>query len=315
MDWKKLITIKHLRTLKAISEAGSLANAAEILNLSPPAVTIQLNQIEEILNVRILERGPNGFIKISNVGYELLKLHQQIDNQILRSFQRIEQLKIGKTGYVKLGAVTTAQYFCPWIIAKAKKEFPDLLIDLVIGNRNEIIKALREGNVDLAITGRPPRAPKVEAEILGDNQHILIAKKDHQILKLLKNSEKFNKDEIYNILSNETFLVREDGSGTRILLERFLDTIGKGRQFDKKEFSSNEAIKQGVLAGLGIAMISASTAQNELKDGIIETINLSNLPIVRQWFLINLLETNLDPDVMMFKKFLLENKLELIPVK
>ena len=120
---------------------------------------------------------------------------------------------------------------------------------------------------------------------------------------------------IYNILSNETFLVREDGSGTRILLERFLDTIGKGRQFDKKEFSSNEAIKQGVLAGLGIAMISASTAQNELKDGIIETINLSNLPIVRQWFLINLLETNLDPDVMMFKKFLLENKLELMPVK
>ena len=118
-----------------------------------------------------------------------------------------------------------------------------------------------------------------------------------------------------NILSNETFLVREDGSGTRILLERFLDTVGKGRQFDKKEFSSNEAIKQGVLAGLGIAMISASTAQNELKDGIIETINLSNLPIVRQWFLINLLETNLDPDVMMFKKFLLENKSELMPAK
>ena len=67
--------------------------------------------------------------------------------------------------------------------------------------------------------------------------------------------------------------------------------------------------------GLGIAMISASTAQSELKDGIIKTINLSNLPIVRQWFLINLLETNLDPDVMMFKKFLLENKLELMPVK
>ena len=110
-------------------------------------------------------------------------------------------------------------------------------------------------------------------------------------------------------------LVREDGSGTRILLERFLDTVGNGRQFDKKEFSSNEAIKKGVLAGLGIAMISASTAQNELKDGIIETINLSNLQIVRQWFLINLLETNLDPDVMIFKKFLLENKLELMPVK
>lgn len=313
MDWKKHITIKQLRTLNAISEAGSLANAAEILNLTPPAVTIQLNQIEEILNVRILERGPNGFIKISNVGYELLKLHKQIDNQILRSFQRIEQLKIGKIGYVKLGAVTTAQYFCPWIIAKAKKKFPDLLIDLVIGNRNEIIRSLREGNVDLAITGRPPRAPKVEAEILGDNPHILIARNNHQIFKSLKNYKNLKIEEIYNILSNEIFLVREEGSGTRILLERFLDAIGQGKQYDKKEFSSNEAIKQGVLAGLGIAMISASTALNEINEGKIKAINLSNLPIVRQWFLINLLETTLDPEVIMFKKFLLENRIELMP--
>jgi DNA-binding transcriptional LysR family regulator len=315
MDWKKLITIKHLRTLHAISEAGSLANAANILNLSPPAVTIQLNQLEEYLNVKILERGPNGFIKISSVGYELLKLQKQIDNQISRSFQRIEQLKIGKTGYVKLGAVTTAQYFCPWIIAKAQNEFPDLLIDLVIGNRNEIIKSLREGNVDLAITGRPPIIPKVNAEILGDNTHIIITKKNHKILDSLKNYKTLKNEQIYKILSKETFLVREEGSGTRILLERFLDTIGKGRQYDKKEFSSNEAIKQGVLAGLGIAMISASTALNELNEGIIEAINLINLPIVRQWFLVNLQETKLDPDVLMFKKFLLENKIELMPKK
>ena len=313
MDWKKLITIKHLRTLNAISEAGSLANAANVLNLSPPAVTIQLNQLEEFLNVRILERGPNGFIKISNIGHELLKLHKQIDNQILRSFQRIEQLKIGKSGYVKLGAVTTAQYFCPWIIAKAKNKFPDLLIDLVIGNRNEIIRSLREGNVDLAITGRPPRVPKVEAKILGDNPHILITKKDHQILNSLKNYKKLKNEEIYNILNNETFLVREEGSGTRILLERFLDTIGQGREYEKKELSSNEAIKQGVLAGLGIAMISASTALNEIKEGKIKNINLTNLPIVRQWFLVNLLETKLDPDVRMFKDFLIENKNELMP--
>ena len=106
---------------------------------------------------------------------------------------------------------------------------------------------------------------------------------------------------------------REEGSGTRILLERFLDAIGQGKQYDKKEFSSNEAIKQGVLAGLGIAMISASTALNEINEGKIKAINLSNLPIVRQWFLINLLETTLDPEVIMFKKFLLENRIELMP--
>ena len=312
MDWKKLITIKQLKTLNAIAEGGSLANAADILNLSPPAITIQLNKIEEILSVKILDRGPNGIIKISNVGYELLKLHKQIDNQIARSFKKIEQLKIGKTGYVKLGTVTTAQYFCPWIIARAQKELPDLLIDLVIGNRDEIIKSLRDGNVDLAITGRPPRIPKVEAEILGDNSHILITKKNHKIHSLLKQVKNYKDEKLYNILSNETFLAREEGSGTRILLERFLDTLGQGKQFEKKEFSSNEAIKQGVLAGLGIAMISATTVINELDEGIIKIVNLPNLPIIRQWFLVNLLETNLDPEVIMFKKFLLKNKTKLM---
>ena len=188
-----------------------------------------------------------------------------------------------------------------------------MLIDLIIGNRNEIIRSLREGNVDLAITGRPPRVPIVEAKILGDNPHILITKKDHQILKSLKNYKRLKKEEIFNILSNETFLVREEGSGTRILLERYLDSIGQGREYEKKELTSNEAIKQGVLAGLGIAMISASTALNEIKEGKIKSINLSNLPIVRQWFLVNLLETKLDPDVLMFKDFLIENKNELMP--
>ena len=113
-------------------------------------------------------------------------------------------------------------------------------------------------------------------------------------------------------MSNETFLAREEGSGTRILLERFLDTLGQGKQFEKKEFSSNEAIKQGVLAGLGIAMISATTVINELDEGIIKIVNLPNLPIIRQWFLVNLLETNLDPEVIMFKKFLLKNKTKLM---
>ena len=313
MEWKKLITLKHLRMLQAISESGSLANAADKLNLSPPAVTVQLNQLEHYLDVRIVNRGPNGRISISDIGLELLKLFRQIDAQITNSFNRIELMKLGKSGYVKLGAVSTAQYFCPWIIAKVNKFLPDITVDLIVGNRNEILRSLEDGKVDLAITGRPPREPLVNAEILGDNPHILIVDPAHPILGFSKKIEKATNEEITYLLQKETFLVREEGSGTRILLERFLDTIGKGREFDKKEFSSNETIKQAVMAGLGIALISASTVVNEIKDAGLKTLKFQNLPIIRQWFLIHLRDSNLSPTVLTFKNFLFEHKADLIP--
>ncbi len=313
MDWKRLITLKHLRMLEAISQSGSLASAAEKLNLSPPAITIQLKQLEQYLNVELIDRGTIGSIKMSEIGIELLSLFRQIDAKINRSFNRIELLKLGKTGHVKLGAVSTAQYFCPWIIAAANKELPDIAVDLVIGNRNEIIRALEDGTVDVAITGRPPRQPFVNAEILGDNPHILIAPKNHALLTNKIKFKNASNEQISLLLKDETFLVREEGSGTRILLERFLDTIGRGREFDRKEFASNEIIKQGVIAGLGIALISYSTVSSEIEDESLKTLKLPNLPIVRQWFLVNLLDTNATPAVNTFKAFLFDQRDRLIP--
>ena len=313
MDWKRLITLKHLRMLEAISQSGSLASAAEKLNLSPPAITIQLKQLEQYLNVELIDRGTIGSIKMSEIGIELLSLFRQIDAKINRSFNRIELLKLGKTGHVKLGAVSTAQYFCPWIIAAANKELPDIAVDLVIGNRNEIIRALEDGTVDVAITGRPPRQPFVNAEILGDNPHILIAPKNHALLTNKIKFKNASNEKISLLLKDETFLVREEGSGTRILLERFLDTIGRGREFDRKEFASNEIIKQGVIAGLGIALISSSTVSSEIEDESLKTLKLPNLPIVRQWFLVNLLDTNATPAVNTFKAFLFDQRDRLIP--
>ena len=313
MDWKRLITLKHLRMLEAISQSDSLASAAEKLNLSPPAITIQLKQLEQYLNVELIDRGTIGSIKMSEIGIELLSLSRQIDAKINRSFNRIELLKLGKTGHVKLGAVSTAQYFCPWIIAAANKELPDIAVDLVIGNRNEIIRALEDGKVDVAITGRPPRQPFVNAEILGDNPHILIAPKNHALLTNKIKFKNASNEQISLLLKDETFLVREEGSGTRILLERFLDTIGRGREFDRKEFASNEIIKQGVIAGLGIALISSSTVSSEIEDESLRTLKLPNLPIVRQWFLVNLLDTNATPAVNTFKAFLFDQRDRLIP--
>ena len=148
---------------------------------------------------------------------------------------------------------------------------------------------------------------------MGDNPHILIVPKKHLLLTNKIELKNASNEQISLLLKDEIFLVREEGSGTRILLERFLDTIGKGREFERKEFASNEIIKQGVIAGLGIALISSSTVSSEIEDGSLRTLKLPNLPIVRQWFLVNLIDTKAAPAVSTFKSFLFDQRNFLIP--
>ena len=106
-----------------------------------------------------------------------------MDNQIDHSLKYIESLKSGKTGHVTIGVVSTAKYYAPWIIANAKASLPNIEIDLIVGNRNEIISALDNRMIDMGIMGRPPRIPPVQATALGDHPHVMIAAKESKIHK------------------------------------------------------------------------------------------------------------------------------------
>ena len=140
---------------------------------------------------------------------------------------------------------------------------------------------------------------------LGDHPYIIIAPPDHRLAG--------DPDILAEDLLRERFLAREQGSGTRALTDRFLERIGGGRAFEIVEMGTNETIKQSVMAGLGIAMISAHTCLTEIADGHLVKLQVAGLPLVRQWFLLNRRDRELSKAAQKFRDFVLERRGKLLP--
>ena len=280
MIYDDAVTLKQLRALVAVVECGGVAAAAIRLHVTPPAVSTQLKTLEANVGGEVLSRPdlvPNA------VGIELLDAARRIEIVLQRSLERVSALRAGRAGRVVLGVTSTGKYFAPRLIARIAETMPELDVALAIGNRSEIIAGLAEGRFDIAITGRPPREPAVEATVLGDHPHVWIAAPDHPLVP--------ERHVAPSRLLSETILTREDGSGTRILMERLLDREGDGRNYRRMEFGSNETIKQAVMAGLGIALLSGHTVVSELEQGRLALLDVVGAPIVRRWFMLHLVAT------------------------
>ena len=292
MVQERSITLKQLRALAAVMKNGSLTAAAEALSVTPPAISTQLRTLEQNVGAQLLRRGRDGRVSPTAQGAELLTATARDETALALGFRRIEALNAGRAGFVALGVVSTAEYFAPALVARAGAALPEVEIGLTVGNRGEIIAALSGGALDLAIMGRPPREPAVLDEPLGDHPHVLIAPPGH---RLARGARGGGCDVPPQALLDETFLLRERGSGTRILADRYLDRIGEGRPFRAIELGANETIKQAVIAGLGIALISAHTVVAELESGRLDIIRAAGLPIIRKWFLIHRADAELTP--------------------
>lgn len=291
-----LITLKQLRALAAIEKAGSLTGASALLNVTTPAVSAQLRLLEENLGGPLVVREAGGETKLTDEGKYALETTRVIEHSLVRCGEKIAALREGKAGQVAIGVVSTGKYFAPGLLKQAQMIMPGIEFSLHIGNRDQIRQALQDETIDLAIMGRPPRAPPVEATALGDHPYVLIASPQHP----LASKQALKPDD----LLDQTFLCREPGSGTRILTERFIDQIGEGHPIRTMELGSNETIKQGVMADLGIAIISGHTISHELQTGRIVLLQMPGLPIHRQWYLIRRLGSHQSPASLKFQEFL-----------
>ncbi|MGF1501155.1 MAG: LysR family transcriptional regulator [Paracoccaceae bacterium] len=294
----KSVTLKQLRALAAIVETGSVTAAAGQLHVTPPAVSTQLKALEEGMDAQCLNRGPDGKVSLTPVGREVLNTVHKIETALGQCFERVRALRAGLTGYVAIGVVSTGKYFAPGLVAELKGIHPEIEIGLKVGNRTAIVEALSRGEIELAIMGRPPQEPAVRAETLGEHPYIIIAPPTHPLARQIEVSAE-------DLLA-ETFLGREQGSGTRILMRRYLDRIGEGRPYRMIEMGTNETIKQAVMAGLGIAVISAHTVVPELEAGRLVMLRMPGLPLIRHWYLVELDGPLLSPTAEAFKRFLLE---------
>lgn len=298
------LTLRHLRATQEIGKHGTIVQAANALGLTPSAVTIQLKQLEEDAGIILFDRTNDG-VRPTAAGLAFIDAARSVEERLRQLEDAIDAIKGVRSGSLALGVVSTAKYFAPSLMATFRKSHPGIAVSLTIGNRAEIIAKLKDHDVDIALMGRPPKDIPLHAGVFGDHPLVMIAPPDHPLAK----KRDITKEEI----AKEHFLVREPGSGTRISLEIFLGEI-PGRIDDLgTEMSSNETIKQAVMAGLGIAFISAHTIAMELEFGKLVTLDVIGMPIRRQWFSVTRTDRTVSPAMNAFQVFLRERGAQCLP--
>ena len=304
MSFVRDLTLKQIRAFEAVARTRSITKAAAELCVTPPAISSQLKTLRGLIGVDIIKRDSEG-LKPTQVGLEILSLSDHLEAAVSLTDRKIETVKDGKSGTVGLAVVSTGKYFAPAIIAAFMKAYPQIKLRPIIGNRQKVLKALETKAVDMAIMGRPPARLDVTTHTLGEHPNILVAPPEHKLAGRTKIKPAD--------LLKETLLTRELGSGTRMLAIQYMDRIGEGLGYPTMEIGSNESIKQAVMAGLGIAMISAHTVMAELEQGRLVALSMPGLPIIRHWILVHSKDRPLSGAAQCFHDFLLENKDAFIP--
>ena len=290
------VTLRQMRVFASVARHLSFTRAARELHLTQPAVSQQMRLLEEEVGLPLFEKIGRR-VQLAPAGAELLGYATQTLELIRAASEALAAMRGLKRGVLKLGAVSTTKYFAPSLLSAFTPAYPEVTIKFSVGNREEAIKQMANNEIDLVIMGRPPRELDTIAAAFAKHPLIIIAPPDHPLAARRRIQLKQ--------LSGEQFLIREEGSGTRASMER----VFRERRVSFRvsmEVSSNETIKQAVMAGMGISFISAHTVGLELAAGKLVCLDIVGLPIVRDWYVIHLREKLLSPIAAAFRSFLLE---------
>jgi DNA-binding transcriptional LysR family regulator len=296
------MTMRQMRVFAAVARNLSFTRAARELHLTQPAVSQQVKLLEEEVGMPLFEHIGRK-VHLAPAGAELLRYTEQAMELLRQANESLSAMRGLKRGVLKLGAVSTAKYFAPSLLSTFKPAYPEVTIQFAVGNREEIIQQLAANEIDLVIMGRPPRELETVAEPFAKHPLVLIASPRHPLAR--KRHIKLSQ------LATESFLIREEGSGTRASMERVFRERGVPIQVSM-EVSSNETIKQAVMADMGISFISSHTVGLELAAGKLVILDVVGLPIVRDWYVIHLRDKRLAPIPAAFRTFLLEHGARII---
>src|SRR5574340_209321 len=290
------LTLRQLKVFETVARHLSFSRAAEELHLTQPAVSMQVKQLEEAAGLPLTEQLGKK-VYLTTAGEEMARNARLVLRQVQEADETMAALKGARAGRISLGVVSTAKYFAPRLLAAFRLQAPQAELRLEVHNRERLIELLADTAVDLAIMGRPPEFLPTVAARFADNPLILVAGPDHPLVK----KRRVRPEQ----LRGETFLIREPGSGTRLTMERFFAEHGvvPAQTF---EMGSNETIKQAVMAGMGIAFLSAHTVGLEMAVGRLARLPVVGTPLMRQWFVVHRAEKRLLPLAERFRDYLLE---------
>jgi len=292
------LNLLQLQTLESIAEARSLVAAAAALHMTPAALTARLKGLESAVGMALFDRTSMG-LRLNPAGEIARELGAGVQRAVQEFEEAMQAVKTGQGGRLSVGVVSTAKYFAPRLIAAFVDRHPKLELRFRIGNRDEIVGLLKSRDVEIALAGRPPADLPVAKAAVGPHPYVMIAPPGHRLASAGRIARES--------LAGEAFLFREPGSGTRSLFDYFIGDTEIRRIQLGMELGSNETIKQAVMAGLGIALISAHTIAAEIADGRLVVLDVEGLPIVRQWFVLHRTDRPLSPAGRAFRDFAQEH--------
>ena len=293
----KNATFRQLRVFNEVARHLSFARAAEALHLTPPAVTMQIKELEGHVGLPLFERSGRQ-VALTTAGEYMLVYARKVLATLKDAEDTAARLKQVEAGQLTIGMVSTAKYFLPPLLAQFQHEHQGVEIRLEVGNREQLVKMLQGNEVDIAIMGRPPRELATRVEPFAAHPHVFVAPVDHPLMRIGHPT--------VESLRPYGFILREPGSGTRAAMEKFLE---KSRMEPRvvMEMGSNETIKQAVMAGMGISFLSLHTLGLELEHGLIAILDVEGTPIVRAWNVVHTLSKLLSPSAEAFRYFMLEH--------
>jgi DNA-binding transcriptional LysR family regulator len=289
-------TLKQLRAFCAVARQRSFAGAAAELHLTPPAITMQIKELESVVGLPLFDRGTKA-ATLTTSGEYMLVYARRVLATLKEAEDAMARLRGAETGRITIGMVSTAKYFLPRLLAKFRAEHRGVEMQLAVGNREQLVRQLHDNEVDLAVMGRPPRELDTRAEPFAVQPHAVVASPEHPLAK--------RHDVAPAELGGEEFIVREQGSGTRAAMEHFFreNHIAPPQVM---EMTSNETIKQAVIANMGLAFLSLHTCGLELATRQLVVLDVTGLPLMRRWHIVNVRGKALSPAAEALRYFVME---------
>jgi len=267
-------TLHQLKVFEAAARHGSFTRAAEELFLTQPTVSMQIKQLTKSVGLPLFEQVGKR-LYLTEAGRELFATCRQIFETIAQFEMKVADLKGLKQGQLRLAVITTAKYFIPRLLGPFCQLYPGIDISLQVTNHERILERMMSNMDDLYIMSQVPEHLDVTSQPFLDNPLVVFAPANHPLAQ--------EKNIPIQRLSNEPFIMREPGSGTRRAVQNLLEEQGISVKV-KLELGSNEAIKQAIAGGLGISVLSRHTLLSDAAEFSI--LDVQHFPIKRTWYMV-----------------------------
>ena len=292
-------TVHQLTVFRTVAYHSSYTKAAEALYLSQPAVSQQIRTLEQMLGLRLFAHRGRGIV-LTPAGQEFLHHVEHLLTLLAKTGPVVQEIRALTRGSVLIGASTSAgTYIVLPLLGAFHTRYPGIHITLMVANRRSIEEQLLTHQIDLAVMSLIEQQDRFVVEVLMPHELVVVASPSHW--------STHRSALTLHDLQRETFLIREQGSGTRMDTEQHFAYAGVPLQ-PSLELSSLEAIKEGVAAGLGIAVVPWESVALEITSGDLVMLNVEGFPLRRQWYVVHLKGRRLSQAAAALRELLLQSR-------